>query len=282
MRLRRWHKSVLIVVAIIAIVFGYRILAVYQFRSPACAPPNLAQPLQQPLNVPKRLVVMTYNIQGHATLLKNHHIEEIAKVINDVKPDIVGINEAHRWTWQARFKDHVSELQRRTGMRGAYGVSYRLWGGEFGNLVLTRGQILASDVHELPGTGEPRTLLETQIRFGDSTIDFYVTHLAAWGKVNAVQRGEQLECVREYMRASKRPFVLVGDINAEPEAAEVAKFIDSQAARLVGEEDESTHKVMAERIDLIFVTPGWQIGSVRTLDLGPSDHRPVIAELVRP
>jgi endonuclease/exonuclease/phosphatase family metal-dependent hydrolase len=281
MPLRRRYKIPLILFAIVGVIFSYRILAVYQFRSPACTPRKAAPPLA-PTQFPKRLLIMTYNIQGHAALLRGNHIEEIAKVINQIKPDIVGINEAHRGTWQARFDDHVAELQRRTGMKGAYGSSYKLWGGEFGNLVLTRGEIVRADVHELPGTGEPRTLLETTIRIDGETIDFYVTHLAAWGKVNAAVRGEQLECIEEYVSTSPHPFVLVGDINAEPEAAEVGKFIDMNMAKLAGDGDEPTHKVMSERIDLIFVTPRWLVGSVRVFDLGPSDHRPVVAELVRP
>ena len=279
--MRRLLKPLLVVLAIFGIAFAYRVLAVYRFRSPACVA-RAARPPVAAAKFPRRLVVMTYNIEGHAALLHSDHIAEIAEVINEIKPDIVGLNEAHRHTWQSRFDDHVAELQRLTQMNGAFGASYKLWGGEFGNAVLTRGEIVSTDVHELPGTGEPRSVLETRVRIGGDDIDFYVTHLTAWGKVNAVARKEQLQCVREYVTTSSRPFVLVGDMNAAPESSEVADFMSAGNVQLVGNSNDSTQKLMNERIDLIFVTPRWQVGSVRTLDVGPSDHRPVVAELIQP
>lgn len=279
--MRRLIKPLLVVLAIVGIGIAYRVLAVYQFRSVACVP-RKATPAQGARQYPKRLLVMTYNIEGHASLLKPHHIAEIAQVINQVKPDIVGLNEAHRGTWQARFGDHVAELQRLTGMRASYGASYRLWGGEFGNLVLTRGDIVSTEVHELPGTGEPRSLLETVVRIDGTNVTFFVTHLAAWASINAKARADQLHCLQEYVTTTPNPFVLVGDMNASPASEEVSTFLRTNAVELVGANDDSTHKVMNERIDLIFATPRWQVGSVRTLDIGPSDHRPVVAELLRP
>ena len=225
------------------------------------------------------LVVLSYNIQGHAALLKNEHIATIAETINSVKADIVAINEAHRGTWQARFKDHLQELSRRTGMRAAYGRSYEQWGGEYGNAVLTRGEIVWSDVHELPSLGEPRTVLETIIRIDGATLNVYVTHLTAWGKLNRASRGEQLECLAKHVRTSRYPYILAGDINAPPEAPEVQTFRRQNAAQICGESLGSTHKVMDERIDYIFADYGWEVRSARALDIGPSDHRPVIAEL---
>ncbi len=60
-RMRRWWWRVLLVfVVLFAAIAAYRVLGVYEFR------------------YPKRLTVMTFNIEGHASLLKSHHIEEIA------------------------------------------------------------------------------------------------------------------------------------------------------------------------------------------------------------
>ena len=44
---------------------------------------------------------------GQAALVRGNHIAKIAETINQVRPDIVAINEAHRSTWQSRFRDHV-------------------------------------------------------------------------------------------------------------------------------------------------------------------------------
>ena len=196
--MRRPAKFGIGCLSVFLIVFAYRILSVYEFRSGEClADPK---PVTRSITYPPRLVIMSYNIQGHAALLKPQHIASIAETIRKYKPDIVGINEAHRRTWQSRFTDHVEQLRLATGMNAVFGESYEQMGGQFGNAILTRGRILASDVYKLPGTGEPRTLLEARIAIDGGTVMFYVTHLAAWEKFNRAARGELLVCSQELLR----------------------------------------------------------------------------------
>ena len=261
------------------IVISYRVLGVYEFRSGEC---TAMQPRRFASTYPKTLRVMSFNIEGHASLLRNDHIEEIAKVIRKYDPDLVGINEAHRKTWQNRFGDHVTQLERLTGMRAAFGRSYRFAGGDFGNAVLTKGVIVNADVKALPGTGEPRTLLETIVRVNGGTVQFYVTHTAAWASINEAARGEQLQCINAHLQASGYPYILTGDLNAPPESGELARFLDRNVMQFAGDPKAPTHRVMEQRLDYILADPGWTVRSARVLDDGPSDHRPVLAELVHP
>ncbi|HEX6159981.1 MAG TPA: endonuclease/exonuclease/phosphatase family protein [Thermoanaerobaculia bacterium] len=278
-RFRRTRRILTGVAALILVVMSYRVLAVYEFRSGEC---SARQPRKFAASYPKRLVVMSYNIEGHAALLRTDHIEEIAETIRRHKPDIVGINEAHRGTWQARFGDHVNALARLTGMQASFGTSYTFLGGHFGNAILTRGRIVSTDVHELPGTGEPRTLLESVVQIDGGTVEFYVTHLQAWASLGQEGRDLQLQCVGDHIRASAHPFILTGDLNAPPESGELARFLEGSILQLAGDPKAPTHRIMEQRLDYILVDKGWQVRSARVLDDGPSDHRPVIAELVRP
>lgn len=273
-------RTLLVVLGLVVLIVSYRVLGVYEFRSGEC---TAMQPRRFASTYPKHLVVMTFNIEGHASFLRGEeHIAEIAKTILKYHPDVVGINEAHRGTWQARFGDHVTQLERLTGMRAAFGRSYRFAGGDFGNAVLTRGQIVNADVKALPGTGEPRTLFETLVRINGGTIQFYVTHTAAWASINEGARGEQLQCINAHLQASGYPYILTGDLNAPPESAELQRFLDRNVMQFAGNPKEPTHKVMGQRLDYILADPGWTVRSARVLDDGPSDHRPVIAELVHP
>lgn len=275
----RFSRTLLTLVAIVAVVMTYRVLAIYEFRSGDCSartPGSMAQ------SFPKRLVVMSYNIQGHASLLKPQHIEEIAATIRRHNPDIVAINEAHRGTWQARFGDHMEQLRRLTGMNGAFGRSYSFLGGEFGNAILTRGEVVRVEVHKLPGTGEPRTLFESIVRVNGGVIEMYTTHLVAWGGVNSEARDIQLQCLSDHVAASAHPFILAGDINAAPDAEEVRKFLAKGIVRPALVKPLPTHRVMEKQLDHILLGPGWQVRNARVLDDGPSDHRPVIAELIAP
>jgi endonuclease/exonuclease/phosphatase family metal-dependent hydrolase len=274
--MRILRRTLLIVGVLVVVAVGYRVLGVYEFRSGECtaqAPRHFAS------TYPKHLVVMTFNIEGHAALLRADHIQRIAATIRKYHPDVVAINEAHRNTWQARFGDHVEELRRLTQMNGVFGRSYSFMGGEFGNAILTRGTILRSDVHKLPGTGEPRSILETVLRVNGGIVQMYVTHTTAWASVNQSTRDLQLQCVNAHLQASGYPFIVAGDLNAPPDSEEIARFLNRNTLRFAGDAKAPTHKLTEQRLDYILVDPGWTVRSSRVIDEGPSDHRPVIAEL---
>jgi endonuclease/exonuclease/phosphatase family metal-dependent hydrolase len=275
--MRRRHKILIAIGLLFILVTGYRVLGVYRFRSGEC---EALAARRFASTYPQRLTVMTFNIEGHATLLKGgEHIEEVAAAIRKYAPDVVGINEAHRGTWQARFGDHVEQLRLLTGMNVVFGRSYTFMGGDFGNAILTRGDIVSSHVFDLPGTGEPRSLLEAVIRVNGGTIEMYVTHTSAWGGVNRAARRDQLNCVLAHVRASSYPFLLTGDLNAPPSSPELAEFLAKDDMQLAGEPDLPTHRVLEQRLDYILADRGWSVRSARVLDDGPSDHRPVLAEL---
>ena len=275
-RLRRITLGLLI---FIAIIFGYRVAFIYRWRAGDCV--TGSQPVTTSQVYPQRLVVMTYNIEGDAELLKGtSHIDDIAKVINEVKPDIVGLNEVHRHTWQSRFKDQVGRLQQLTHMSGAFGRSYSELGGAFGNAMLTRGAIVSVDVHNLPCAGEPRSLMATTVRIDHTTIQFYVGHVAAWGGLNSSTRSQQLDCIGSHVRTSRYPHILTGDFNAPPESTEIQRFRQlNTTLQICGADLPLTQRVMKKRIDYIFADRGWQVRSARVVETGPSDHFPVVAEL---
>ncbi len=275
----RSRRVTLILSTVILAVAGYRFAFIYRWRTGDCA--TGGQPVQASTIYPRRLLVMTYNIEGDAELLKgSSHIDEIARVINEVNPDIVGLNEVHRGTWQARFHDQIARLQQLTHMNGVFGRSYSEVGGAFGNAMLTRGQIVAADVHNLPCAGEPRSLLATTVRIDHADIQFFVGHVASWGGLNRSTRDKQLECIGSHVRVSPYPHILTGDFNAPPEATEMARFRRlNTTLQICGAGLPPTQRVMNKRIDYIFADRGWQVRSARVLEAGPSDHFPVIAEL---
>ncbi|MDQ3281112.1 MAG: endonuclease/exonuclease/phosphatase family protein [Acidobacteriota bacterium] len=275
--MRRVKRVLSIIAILLVIAIAYRVLGVYRFRAVACSagPAHAIEP-----TYPRQLTVMTFNIEGHATLLKgDEHIEAIAATIRKYNPDIVGINEAHRKTWQSRFGDQVEALQLLTGMHGVFGASYRFIGGDFGNAVLTRGEIVRSDVFALPGTGEPRSLLATTVRINGGLVDFYVTHTSAWASLNEGVRAEQLKCVLAHLRASVHPHIVTGDLNAPPDSEEMKEFLGSSGLLFAGDPKTPSHKVMEQRLDYVMADRGWRVRTARVLDDGPSDHRPVLAEL---
>jgi endonuclease/exonuclease/phosphatase family metal-dependent hydrolase len=234
---------------------------------------------------PFRLRVLSYNIHGRAHRLSGRYLRWIARVIEQAEPDVVGLQEVHRGGWIARHEDQAGTLAELTGMELRFGRSFGRDGEDFGNAVLTRGEIRASEVVPLPGPGEPRTVLHTRIAFPQGghapEIDFFVTHLAAGLRSSRPARTMQAQGLLERLRQSSGPFVLVGDFNAPPQAPELKTLMAAEIFRLCGEEAVCTHRILRQRIDWVLADPGWTTHASRVVQAGPSDHWPVLVELQR-
>ena len=291
------RKLILGVLAVLLLVFAYRVFAVYTVRSGECRPrpvdPSLRRLTRDEhgtlVSFPERigfppqrrpLVVMTYNIAGHDELFDGDHVRHIAETIQRFRPDVVALQEVHRKTWQSRFRDQLAELELRTGLHGYFAPSYVQWGGGYGNAILTRGELVEAQVHPLPCIGEPRALLEATIRIDGATISFYVTHLTTWGRLNSAIRAEQLRCLAREVRTSRHPYILAGDLNTGPDSPEMEAFRRENAAQLATQAIGPTFPHWNEQIDYIFADYGWEVRAAQTWPIDVSDHRPVTAELM--
>ncbi|HEV8577815.1 MAG TPA: endonuclease/exonuclease/phosphatase family protein [Thermoanaerobaculia bacterium] len=228
-----------------------------------------------------RLKVMSYNVGGHGARWSRRHMERVAAAIAEAEPDVVGLQEVHRGTKHSRLEDQAETLALLTGLSVRFGRSFPLHGGEFGNALLTRGDVRSAEVHTLPGPGEPRTLLHSRIGLAAAEIHFYVTHLAAWGRWGRAARTVQIAGLVERLRQARGPFVLVGDLNAPPGAPEIGTLLAAELFRMCGDDVACTHRYMRQRIDYVFADPGWTTASYRVIRSGPSDHWPVLVELHR-
>ncbi len=223
--------------------------------------------------------IMSYNIQGYGALFSRRYLESVARVIRKARPDVVGLQEVHRGTWASRFSDQVEALAELTGMTAVFGRSLLFRTGEYGNAVLTRGRVTSRQVHCLPGEAERRSLFHCRIELPGQPLDFYVTHLAAWGRLARSIRDRQARFIAELLDNATAPFVLTGDFNAPPDAPELEPFRTSEQLRFCGRPGESTHRFMRQRLDYIFANPAWRPLRSEVLRAGPSDHYPILATL---
>lgn len=289
---RTWILGLL---GILLLIFVYRVFAVYTVRSGSCRPrpadpdrllrtrgePGRAVSFPARTGFPSQrrpLVMMTYNVAGKDGLTDGDHVRAIAAAIVRIRPDIVALQEVHRGTWQARFRDQLAELEARTGLQGTFSPSYVQGDGGYGNAILTRGEIVATRAHPLPCIGEPRTLLEATIRIDRATIRVYATHLTTWGRLNSAIRTEQLRCIADLVRTSRDPYILAGDFNAPPQAPEMDEL--RVAVQLATQAVGPTHRLFKEQIDHVFTDHGWRVRAAKTWPVEASDHLPVTAELL--
>lgn len=222
--------------------------------------------------------IMSYNIQGHAAARRDDHLPKLAEVIATAKPDIVGLQEVHCRT-RAGAAHQGEVLASLTGMTHWFGRSCAMDGGDYGNAVLTRGTIESARVHPLPGSGEPRSLLEADIDVDGTRITFFVTHLAAWGRLLRNARLRQIAELGDLTSRGTYPHVLVGDFNVPPGAEEMRVLVSHGHLRVCGEPTEATFPMMRQRLDYVFVDPRFELVDDSVIRGGPSDHWPIMVEL---
>lgn len=222
---------------------------------------------------------MSYNIQGHAAARRPDFLPKLAEVIAAVKPDIVGLQEVHCRTHVGPTVDQAEVLASLTGLQVAFGRSCAMGGGNYGNAVLTRGEVKSTFTHPLPGSGEPRSLLQTEITLNGHDVAFYVTHLAAWGRLLRVARMRQVAELGDITARGSLPHVLVGDFNVPPGAEEIRTLLSHGHLHVIGDQRESTFPMTRQRLDYIFADPRWETIGTEVVRRGPSDHWPIVAEL---
>jgi len=223
------------------------------------------------------LRIMTYNIQGHAASRRPDHIPKIAETIKTVAPDVVGLQEVHCRTRQSQSIDQASQLAELTGLNLHFGRSCAMEGGDYGNAVLTRGTIAEARAHPLPGSGEPRSLLESKIDIDGMRITFFVTHLAAWGRLLRNARLSQIAKLGDITGAGHSPHLLVGDFNVPPAAEELRVLLSHGHLKMCGDTKEPTFPATRQRLDYIFCDEKWELVEQEIVRRGPSDHWPIVA-----
>jgi endonuclease/exonuclease/phosphatase family metal-dependent hydrolase len=247
--------------------------------------------------IPVRLV--TFNIHHGVGDDGRHDLPRLAQVLAAADADVICLQEVDRhFGDRSENVDQGLLLARALDMQLAWGPAIdepRPAGmprGEYGNAVLSRLPILVSDVHRLPGGGEPRSALRTMIELDGGALWVTDTHLSRTGG----DRAAQLAAVAELHTAPMETGIVAGDFNTAPDAPELAalrgQFTD--AWELAGQRDDragwrfwqhddgNTHPARSphRRIDQAWVTSGVAVASARVLDGGgASDHLPLLVDL---
>jgi endonuclease/exonuclease/phosphatase family metal-dependent hydrolase len=223
-----------------------------------------------------RLRVMTYNIQGNAASRRPDHLVKVAETIAAESPDVVALQEVYC----RPGGDQGGMIAHLTGVTLAFGRSCTIEGDDYGNAILTRGTIESSGVHPLPGSGEPRSLLEARLIIDGAQFSFFATHLAAWGRLLRAARLEQVARLGDITAKAGRAHLVAGDFNVTPRAEELRALLSHGHLRMCGETREATFPATRQRLDYIFCDSTWELVSTDVIRRGPSDHWPLVADLV--
>lgn len=219
--------------------------------------------------------VMTYNLHNGFNTGGRLDPEEIARTIEQTGADIVGLQEVERGWYIDGSLDLLGWLSRRLGMPYVYGpTADPVWG----NAILSRYPIQEWGNEPLP----PRTLLlkrgflwaRVDLGSGDELL-FVATH---WHHIEEDSEIRQQQAPVMAAFWNGRPgTVLVGDLNAEPDAPEIetlrqAGLGDAFATVGAGTGLSWPSDQPEVRIDYIWFSPDLVVSDLVMPDSTASDH----------
>ncbi len=228
------------------------------------------------------LKVMTLNIHSGVNWYGQYDLEGIARYIEAVHPDIVGMQEVVRgWSSQSRFEDIPKDLAQRLNMSYAYSASLERSNGNFGNLILSRYPILSVFTELMPGDLERRSFGFVQILVNGVRVNFVTTHLG----LSESDRRQQATAIAQFISKVSGPLIITGDFNGSDGDVAVSvfqgNFLDVQDQ--CGLKQQGTFRVkdgsLIPRMDYIFASPDFAVDSLRIDENYISDHLPLVADL---
>ncbi|TNF43093.1 MAG: endonuclease, partial [Bacteroidetes bacterium] len=154
--------------------------------------------------------LLSYNIHHGRGMDNKMDIERIGKLIVDINPGVVGLQEVDSVVGRSGNIDILKLLSEQTGMHATFGYSILHDGGKYGNGILTREKPVSVRKITLPGADEARTALLVEL-------DRYVvvnTHLSLKNE----ERTESVRIITDAVSDYNKAVFLMGDLNATPES----------------------------------------------------------------
>jgi len=222
----------------------------------------------------RTLRVLTYNIHHGEGTDEVFDYDRLARVINDLSPDIVALQEVDKGTDRASGVDQAALLGTLCKMHHTFGQAMPYQNGQYGEAILSRFPIEKTLVHPLPYQldQEPRAALEARIQVeGIGSIVFVGTHLCHQSNETRVQQTERMSDL--FANEEGPPVILAGDFNARPGSAPMNVLLGDGWIDTIAPRSRIDH-VLVRAVD------PWRVGEVIIVDEPvASDHDPVLAVL---
>jgi endonuclease/exonuclease/phosphatase family metal-dependent hydrolase len=239
------------------------------------------------------LRVVTYNIRAG-----NGDLQRIAETIRKFAPDIAGLQEVDvNWSERSAFEDQARKLGELLGMQVRFAPIYVLPGTDsskparqygvallsrhpmsaWRNHTMTRLSTIALDPVPAPAPG----LLEATIDVNGTAVRVFNTHLDY--RSDPRVREQQVMEMLAYIGDAARPTLVLGDLNAGPEAPELQPLL-RRLRDIWQSKAESGFTYPADkpakRIDYVLTSHHFRVRSASVPATEASDHRPVLVDLL--
>jgi endonuclease/exonuclease/phosphatase family metal-dependent hydrolase len=237
--------------------------------------------------------LVTYNIRAARGLDGRYDLERIARVLGELSPDLVCLQEVDVRRVRSGRVDQPQELALRLGMDNCrFAAAWNDWIGAYGNAVLSRVpfQTMRTKILPIvrsPALSETRGAIWVRVPIGGEHLDIVSTHLS----LRPAARRRQIDALLgpTWMASSQmgKNRVLAGDFNEIPGGPGYQRLVthlrDSQyvAGTRIAATWPSRYPLL--RLDHVLVSSGLDVrrayvsrGSAARI---ASDHLPVLVEL---
>ena len=238
------------------------------------------------------LRIMTYNVHRCVGVDRKLDPGRIAAVIAQSRPDIVALQEVDVGRSRTGGVDQAHAIAARLGMAFHFNAALKVQEEQYGDAILTSGELTLIKAGALPGSPdfrrlEPRGVLWVNIRIGERRLQVLNTHL---GLVPHEQRAQALALAGpEWIGGALRrdPLIVLGDFNATPHQAVYRTLAGRLNDARISVESARASPTFPSRlpmlaIDHVFVSEDVQVKAVRAITAPlarvASDHLPLIVD----
>lgn len=168
--------------------------------------------------------VLTFNIYHGEKYYRDqnkpyeNNLDAVSAVINELKPDLVAMQEVDFKTKRVRGLDLMTEFGIKTNMVPLFGKAMKYDGGEYGEGILSRYSFAKTKNYPLTASQgkEPRAALCVYVELPcGELVRFVGTHL---DHTSGAERLEQAKELNSFFANDDIPTILVGDLNAKPDS----------------------------------------------------------------
>ena len=237
--------------------------------------------------------VMTYNIRSG-----NGDLARVAAIIRGFSPDLVGLQEVDvHWGERSAFADQARLLGEMLHMSVRFAPIYTLSGADSTKPVRQFGVALLSKYAVSEWKNDTLTRLSTQVQnpvpapapgLLEATIDVEGTAVRVFNthldyRADPAVRKQQVAEMVAQISASPGPMLVLGDMNAGPEAPELEPLLKRLRDSWQTKTDPGfTYPAdkPAKRIDYVLTSNHFLVRAASVPATEASDHRPVLVDLL--
>lgn len=237
-------------------------------------------------NQPLRLRVMSYNIHHGEGTDRKLDLERIARVINSVEPDLVGLQEVDKKVARSKQVDQAEKLGHLTGLHPFFTASIELQGGEYGNATLSRWFFgTEGECNSLPNIeqGEQRSFCRYALKVTSKHVPFHFLNTHFDHRPKDDERLASVKFINKNIETRhNEPMIMVGDFNSRPESETQKELLKTWTRTNKEPLPSIPVEKPTQQIDYIFVKPANRFRIIKTevlLEAVASDHRAIWAEV---